>query len=289
MHISDPSFGLSFELFPPRNLEASFKMWQTLEGLVGLDPSFVSVTYGAGGATREISQSAVGVIAKQYGMDVAGHLTCVGASKEESLAVARDYAKAGAKQIVALRGDAPKGASGFVPHPEGFTGSIDLIEALSDMNKFKIRVAAYPHVHPESASLEDDVEMLKAKFSAGADSAITQFFFDADDFLRFRDQCQKSGITKKIVPGILPVENWSKTKVFAQRCGAITPIWMDERFSKTTSKEEHDLLSVTVATELCDALIREGVEDLHFYTLNDPRLTRNICHGLGRDIKKSIR
>ncbi|GHA60495.1 methylenetetrahydrofolate reductase [Amylibacter ulvae] len=284
MHISDPKFGLSFELFPPRSLEASFKMWSTLEGLVGLDPSFVSVTYGAGGTTRDLSKSAVGVIADHYGLDVAGHLTCVGATRSETLQVAQDYAAAGAKEIVALRGDAPNGATNFEAHPDGFSGSIELIEALAAQNQFNIRVAAYPHVHPDSTNADHDIVMLHSKFNAGADSAITQFFFEAEDFLRFRDRAEKAGIKNKIVPGILPVENWAKTKVFSQRCGAQTPDWLDKAFSNTMNKAEHDLLSTAVCTELCDDLINEGVEDLHFYTLNDARLTSDVCRALGRSV-----
>lgn len=282
MKITDPAFGLSFEVFPPRNLNASFKLWRTIEELSRLDPSFVSVTYGAGGTTRDVSRSAVDVIAREYGINVAGHLTCVDATREEVMNVAQGYADAGAKQIVALRGDTSDG-SGFTPIADGFQSSLELISALAGTGRFKIRVAAYPHTHPDAQSPNADIDMLKAKFDAGADSAITQFFFEADDFLRFRDKCADAGITQKIIPGIFPVENWSKTKSFAARCGTTTPDWMDKAFENAQTKADHDLLSTALCTELCDDLMTQGVEDLHFYTLNDPALTKTVCHALGRN------
>jgi methylenetetrahydrofolate reductase (NADPH) len=287
MNITDPAFGLSFEVFPPRNLNASFKLWRTIEELSRLDPSFVSVTYGAGGSTRDVSRAAVDVIAREYGIDVAGHLTCVAATREQVMAVAQGYADAGAKQIVALRGDTSDG-SPFAPDAEGFQSSLELISALSETGNFKIRVAAYPHTHPDAANPNADIDMLKAKFDAGADSAITQFFFEADDFLRFRDKCADAGITQKIIPGIFPVENWKKTKSFSARCGTTTPDWLDKAFENATSKEEHDLLSTAICTELCDDLLGQDVEDLHFYTLNDPALTKTVCHALGRK-QRSVR
>lgn len=283
MKLTNPEFGLSFELFPPRSLAASFKLWQTLEQLSRLDPSFVSVTYGAGGATRDLTRSAVDVVQREYGINVAGHLTCVDATKAETLAVADEYARSGANRIVALRGDPPKDSGEFTPHPDGFSGSLELIEALAALKKFHISVAAYPHTHPEARNAQQDLTMLRSKFAAGADSAITQFFFEAEDFLRFRDRCAKAGITQKVIPGILPVENWSKTRAFAARCGAYVPQWLDDAYGKTQNKEEHDLFSIAVCTELCDTLISEGVEDLHFYTLNDANLTVNVCRALGRE------
>lgn len=282
MKITDPAFGLSFEVFPPRNLNASFKLWRTIEQLATLDPSFVSVTYGAGGSTRDVSRAAVDVINREYGMDVAGHLTCVDATREQVMDVAQAYKDAGARQIVALRGDPSDADAGFQPTADGFQSSLELISALADTGDFKVRVAAYPHTHPEAANENADIDMLKAKFDAGAHSAITQFFFESDDFLRFRDKCVAAGITQKIIPGILPVENWKKTKSFSARCGAFTPDWLDKAFENATNQEEHDLLSISICTELCDDLLNEGVEDLHFYTLNDPSLTKTVCHALGR-------
>jgi methylenetetrahydrofolate reductase (NADPH) len=277
-------FGLSLEFFPPKSLEASFKLWNAVETLAGLNPDFVSITYGAGGSTREITRSAVKVIKRHYGLNVAGHLTCVDATMEETLAVAEGYAEAGATEVVALRGDPPKGEKRFTPHPEGFSGSVDLIRALKDMNKFTIRVGAYPHRHPDAADDQADIDHLKAKFDAGADTAITQFFFEAEDFLRFRDRCAAAGITQKITPGILPIENWEKTRGFAQACGTTTPEWLDRAFDNARRTNSERLLSTAICSELCDDLLREGVEDLHFYTLNDPTLTLEVCRALGRTV-----
>jgi len=278
-------FGLSFEYFPPKSLDASFRLWNAIETLSAFDPDFVSITYGAGGTTREITRSAVGVVAKNYDYEVAGHLTCVGATKAETMAVAREYGEVGATQIVALRGDPPKGEDKFTPHPDGFSGSLELIRALADLNQFKIRVSAYPNTHPEAASAQADIDALKAKFDAGAHSAISQFFFEKDDFLFFRDACVKAGITQKIIPGIFPIENWSKTRNFAKMCGTPTPDWMDSAFGNCKDRETERLLSTAMCTELCDDLLSEGVEDLHFYTLNDPSLTREVCRALGRTLR----
>lgn len=284
MTIIRETFGLSFEFFPPSSLEASFKLWNAIDALAGFAPEFISVTYGAGGSTRALTKSAVAVIRQNYGLEVAGHLTCVNASRDEVIEVARGYVESGAKQIVALRGDAPKGADSFSAHPDGFANSIELIEALAAMNEFKIRVGAYPHKHPEAANDLADIEYLKRKFDAGADSAITQFFFESEDFLRFRDRCDKAGITNKITPGILPIENWEKTKKFSARCGTPTPVWMDKAYSNANSVDEARLLSTALCTEICDDLLCEGVEDLHFYTLNDPTLTQDVCRALGRKL-----
>lgn len=284
MSVIRESFGLSFEFFPPNSLEASFKLWNAIDTLAGFAPEFISVTYGAGGSTRELTKSAVAVIRQNYGLQVAGHLTCVNASRNEVLEVARGYAESGAKEIVALRGDAPKGADSFSAHPDGFASSVELIEALAEMDQFNIRVGAYPHKHPEAADDLADIEYLKRKFEAGADSAITQFFFEADDFLRFRDRCEKAGITNKITPGILPIENWEKTKKFSARCGTPTPDWLDRAYRNAKDAEEARLLSTAICTEICDDLLCEGVEDLHFYTLNDPTLTQDVCRALGRKL-----
>lgn len=284
MSIIRETFGLSFEFFPPQSLEGSFKLWNAIDALAGFAPEFVSVTYGAGGSTRELTKSAVAVIRENYGLNVAGHLTCVSASRDEVLDVARGYVESGANQIVALRGDAPKGVDTFSAHKDGFASSLELIEALDDMGDFKIRVGAYPHKHPEAQDEAADIEYLKRKFETGADSAITQFFFEAEDFLRFRDRCDKAGITNKITPGILPIENWEKTKKFSARCGTLTPDWMDKAFRNTQSTQEARLLSTALCTEICDDLLCEGVEDLHFYTLNDPTLTQDVCRALGRKL-----
>jgi len=272
---------VSFEFFPPQSLDASFRLWETVQELAPLDPNFVSVTYGAGGTTRELTHEAVGAIHKNYGLNVAAHLTCVDASREETLEIAKSYAAAGVKDIVALRGDAPKGQTKFTPHQDGFATSVDLIAALSGIGDFNIRVGAYPDPHPEARSADADVEWLKRKIDAGASSAITQFFFEADTFFRFRDKCAAAGIDAPIVPGILPIDNWTKIRGFAGRSGAFIPTWLDDVYEKATRDGREELLSVALATELCSDLIDGGVEDLHFYTLNRPHLTREVCHALG--------
>jgi methylenetetrahydrofolate reductase (NADPH) len=271
---------ISFEFFPPRTLEASFKLWETVQMLAPLRPGFVSVTYGAGGTTRQLTHEAVKAIGDGFGLNVAAHLTCVDATRAETLDIAAQYAAAGVREIVALRGDAPKGATRFTPHPEGFADTVELIAALADKG-FTLRVGAYPERHPDAADDQADVLWLKRKLEAGASSAITQFFFEADTFLRFRDRCAAAGITAPIIPGILPIENWDGVKRFAARCGTQVPAWLDEAFVVAKRDGREDLLSVALCTELCDTLRGEGVEDFHFYTLNRPHLTRDVCHALG--------
>ena len=272
---------ISFEFFPPRDLEASFNLFETVQTLAAYKPRFVSVTYGAGGTTREITRDAVATLHKHTGLNVAAHLTCVDATREETLAIADQFAAVGVTDIVALRGDPPKGANGFTAHPDGFASSVELIEALADQGRFNIRVGAYPEKHPDAADSNADIDWLKRKLDAGASEAITQFFFEAETFLRFRDRCEKAGITAPIVPGILPIENWKGASNFARRCGASIPPLLDEAFTKAARDGREDLLATAQATELCSELIDEGVEDLHFYTLNKPHLTREVCHALG--------
>ena len=272
---------ISFEFFPPKSLEASFRLWDTVHTLAPLAPRFVSVTYGAGGTTRELTREAVGTLHKTTGLNVAAHLTCVDASRNETLAIADEFARAGVTEIVALRGDPPKGSNGFTPHPQGFADSCALISALADTGKFTIRVGAYPEKHPEAADQTADIDWLKRKIDAGAAEAITQFFFEAETFLRFRDACAAAGITAPIIPGILPIENWQGARKFALACGTQVPAWLDDAFAKAIRDNRHDLLATALATELCSDLIGEGVDDLHFYTLNRPDLTRDVCHALG--------
>ena len=272
---------VSFEFFPPKSLDQSFRLWNCATTLAPLDPTFVSVTYGAGGTTRQLTHEAVGAIHKNIGLTVAAHLTCVEATRAETLDIANAYAEAGVTEIVALRGDPPKGSNGFAPAADGFQSSIELIEALADTGKFKIRVGAYPEQHPESADAAADVEWLKRKLDAGAHSAITQFFFEAETFFRFRDACEKAGIDAPIIPGILPIENWNGAKKFANMCGTSIPQVVSDAFENAAKTGDTDLLATALATELCDDLIRGGVNDLHFYTLNKPELTRDVCHALG--------
>lgn len=272
---------ISFEFFPPKNLEGSFRLWDCVNTLAPLDPAFVSVTYGAGGTTRQLTHEAVGTIHKTSGLRVAAHLTCVNATREETLAIADGYAAVGVTEIVALRGDPPKGTGAFQPHPEGFASSVDLIAALAQTGRFTLRVGAYPERHPDAADTAADIAWLKRKIDAGATSAITQFFFKPETFFRFRDACASAGITAPIIPGILPVENWAGVKKFAAACGTSIPASLAQAFDNATRDGTTDLLATAVATSLCDRLLQGGVEHLHFYTLNRPDLTRDVCHALG--------
>ena len=271
---------LSFEFFPPKSLQASFRLWDCVRALAPYAPDFVSVTYGAGGTTRQLTHDAVEAIGGETGLNVAAHLTCVDATKAETLEIADRYKAAGVTRIVALRGDAPKGSDGFRPHPEGFSGSVDLTRALADRG-FEVTVGAYPERHPEGQSLAADIEHLKRKIDAGATRAITQFFFEADTFLRFRDACADAGIDAPIVPGILPIENWNGARRFAEACGTHIPQVVHDGFAHAQTQADKDLLATALATELCDDLLRGGVDHLHFYTLNKPDLTRDVCNALG--------
>lgn len=272
---------ISFEFFPPQTLDASFRLWETVQALAPMQPEFVSVTYGAGGTTRKLTHDAVATIHRNYGLNVAAHLTCVSATKAETLEIADAYAAAGVTEIVALRGDAPKGAAQWEQHPEGFASSVELVETLARTGKFKIRVGAYPEAHPDSADTAADVAFLKRKIDAGATSAITQFFFDPDTFFRFRDACVKAGITAPIIPGILPITSWEGAKKFATRCGSAVPQKLDEAFTRAIADGREELYALAHCTQLCDRLLEGGVEDLHFYTLNRPHLTREVVRALG--------
>jgi len=276
-----PTPNVSFEFFPPQSLEASFRLWDTLGTLAPLAPDFVSVTYGAGGTTRDLTHDAVKTIHANYGVNVSAHLTCVDATREDTLAIADSYAKAGVSRIVALRGDPPKGADRFQPHPDGFASSVDLVAALAATGKFDIAVGAYPDPHPDAADLQACVDFLKRKVDAGATTAITQFFFESDSFFRFRDACADAGISARIIPGILPVNNWTRVRGFASRCGAVIPAWLDDAYAAAIRDGREQLLSTALCTELCTELLEGDVEDLHFYTLNSPDLTRDVCAALG--------
>lgn len=272
---------VSFEFFPPHNLSGSFRLWDSVQTLAGFDPAFVSVTYGAGGTTRARTHEAVTTIRQHTGLTVAAHLTCVDATRAETLDIAQSYADAGISDIVALRGDPPKGAAAFTAHPDGFASSVDLIAALAETGQFNQRVAAYPETHPQASSPATDIAFLKRKIDAGAASAITQFFFEADTFFRFRDACADAGITAPIIPGILPVENWAGVQKFAARCGAEIPQVVAQAFENATRDGTSDLLATALAAELCDDLLQNDVRHLHFYTLNKPTLTQNVCRAIG--------
>lgn len=272
---------ISFEFFPPKTPKAAVQLWESVERLAPLAPSFVSVTYGAGGTTRDRTLAAILAIRERARLEVAGHLTCVGASKDEVLKVARGYGKLGCRRIVALRGDPPAGGEGFVPHPKGFRSSVELVEGLAEMGQFEIWVGAYPEKHPEARDHKADIEYLKRKIDAGATGAITQFFFENETFYRFRDACADAGIHAPILPGILPVDDFEKLCGFARRCGAAIPDWMHQAYGHAETQEEHDLLSVALAAEQCDDLLENDVPHLHLYTLNKPELPWQVCRALG--------
>lgn len=278
---------VSFEFFPPKSLAGSFRLWDCVRMLAPLGPDWVSVTYGAGGATRELTRDAIATLGDGFDLRVAGHLTCVEATRDETMEIARGYRAAGVEDIVALRGDPPKGSDGFVPHPGGFADSVALVAALSD-DGFRVRVGAYPDRHPEAASDAADIDWLRRKVEAGACEAITQFFFDAETFLRFRDRCAAAGIDAPIVPGLLPVEDWTKTARFAAACGARIPDDLRAAFEVAERDGRTDLLAVAQAAELADTLVTEGCDHLHFYTLNRPDLTRDVCIALGRTPEVSL-
>lgn len=279
MATSAPS--ISFEFFPPRGRDGAMRLWRSVERLAPLGPKFVSVTYGAGGSTRERTVSAIHAIRERARLDVAGHLTCVGATREETLGVARLYAKMGCRRIVALRGDAAEGDAAFAPHPEGFSGSVELIAALKATGRFHVTVGAYPEPHPEATSDDADIVHLKRKFDAGADDAVTQFFFDVEDYLRFRDRCAAAGIDRPIIPAVLPIENFGRMTRFAARCGATVPDWMGAAFANAAEAGAEELLSISIASEMCDTLHREGAGHIHLYTLNNPDLPYQVCQALG--------
>ncbi len=279
---------LSFEFFPPKDLPGSFRLWNAVQNLAPLNPDFVSVTYGAGGTTSKLTHEAVTTLTAQSGLRVAGHLTCVDASREETLKIANEYAAVGVKDIVALRGDAPKGSAGFAPKPNGFQNSIELISALSETGNFNIRVGAYPEKHPEATSQAADISYLKRKFDAGATGAITQFFFEADTYFRFRDACAAAGINAPIIPGILPIENWDGVQRFAAQCGTHIPQVIADGFRNAARDGTETLLATALAAELCDDLLQGGVEHLHFYTLNRGTMTRNVLHALGYTAERAL-
>lgn len=273
---------VSFEFFPPTTVELERSLWQALERLAPLRPHFVSVTYGAGGSTRERTHDTVVAIERQTGLRPAAHLTCVGASRTEIEAIARRYWQAGVRHIVALRGDPPEGTGRFRPHPQGYACAAELVAGLKKVADFELSVAAHPETHPEAASPRADLENLKRKQDAGAARGITQYFFDADVFLRFRDRAVAAGVHMPLVPGILPVSNFAQVKKFSARCGASVPLWLERFFDGLDDDPEtRKLVAVHVAGELCRRLEREGVRQFHFYTLNRAELTRALCRLLG--------
>ncbi|GAA0312832.1 methylenetetrahydrofolate reductase [NAD(P)H] [Sphingomonas oligophenolica] len=273
---------VSFEFFPPKTAKMEEALWEAMKTLEPLAPRFVSVTYGAGGSTRERTHATVARIQRETSMAAAAHLTCVEASKAEIDQVAEEYWAAGIRHIVALRGDPPVAGTKFAAHPDGYENAAALVAGLKKLHPFEISVAAYPECHPDSADAKADIDNLKRKLDAGANRAITQFFFSPEAYFRFRDRAAAAGITADIVPGILPVSNVAQTRKFAAMCGADIPDWMDRLFE---GLDDHpaarQLVAATVAAEMCRRLYAGGVRGFHFYTLNRAELSFAICHLLG--------
>jgi len=273
---------VSFEFFPPKNAAMSETLWQSVETLAPLGPRFASVTYGAGGSTRERTHQQVVRIQNEARIPAAAHLTCVEATREEVDEVARHYWDEGIRHIVALRGDAPDGQSQYAPHPGGYANAVELIAGLKRVADFEISVAAYPEVHPDSPDRQADLDNLKAKFDAGATRAITQFFFDPQCFFDFRDRAAAAGIDGEIVPGIMPVLSFAAVRRMSGLCGTAIPPWMEGLFDGLDDRPAaRQLVSATIAAELCRRLYAGGVRQFHFYTLNRAELSYAICHMLG--------
>lgn len=273
---------VSFEFFPPKTDAMAETLWRSIETLAPLKPRFVSVTYGAGGSTRERTHATVERIVKETALTPAAHLTCVGATREEIDEIARSYWEAGVRHIVALRGDMPELGQAYKPHPDGYANAAELVAGLKAVAPFEISVAAYPESHPDSDCEESDLDNLMRKIDAGADRAITQFFFSADCFLRFRDKLAERRPGIEIVPGILPVSNVATTRRFAGQCGAAIPEWLDRLFEGLDElPAARQLVAATIAGELCGQLYAGGVRHFHFYTLNRAELAYAICHLLG--------
>lgn len=273
---------VSFEFFPPKTEKSEATLWATVERLAPLQPRFVSVTYGADGSTRDRTHRIVSRINQQTSLTGAPHLTCVDATSAEVDAIATDYWNDGVRHIVALRGDPPAGQASYTPYPGGYEYAVDLVAGLRNVGDFDISVAAYPEVHPEATDAAADLDNLKRKLDAGANRAITQFFFEADSFFRFRDQAVAAGITAPIVPGILPIANFASLQRFAAACGATVPAWLHEKFAGLDGDAETtQMISASIAIELCEKLQQHGVSEFHFYTLNRAELTFAICHALG--------
>ena len=273
---------VSFEFFPPKTEKMEQTLWESIKTLEPLHPRFVSVTYGAGGSTRERTHATVERILKETELTPAAHLTCVGASREEIDAIARDYWDLGVRNIVALRGDPAEAGAKYQPLPGGYANAAELVAGLKQVAPFDISVAAYPEVHPDSADKTADLDNLKRKVDAGGDRAITQFFFSADCFFRFRDRLAEVRPGVEVVPGILPVTNVATTRRFAGQCGAAIPAWMDRLFEGLDElPQARQLVAATIAGELCGQLYAGGVRHFHFYTLNRAELAYAICHLLG--------
>jgi methylenetetrahydrofolate reductase (NADPH) len=273
---------VSFEFFPPHTESMQETLWESIQRLESLSPRFVSVTYGADGSTRERTHDVVERIVTETGLTPAPHLTCIDAARDEIDDIAREYWDMGIRHIVALRGDPPKGVHDYTPRADGYAYAADLVAGLKSVADFDISVAAYPEVHPQAPNPVFDLDNLKRKLDAGASRAITQFFFDTDVFLRFRDLCATAGIDSSIVPGILPITRFPQLTKFAAQCGATVPDWLSERFEGLDDDADtRKLIAANVAIEQVRTLQAEGISEFHFYTLNRAELTFAICHALG--------
>jgi len=282
--------GVSFEFFPPKSAKMEETLWESIQTLAPLRPRFVSVTYGAGGSTRERTHATVARIERETPLAAAAHLTCVEATREEIDAVAEEYWAAGVRHIVALRGDMPVMGEPYRAHPGGYANAAELVAGLKRLHPFDISVAAYPEMHPDSRTSQVDLDNLKRKIDAGASRAITQFFFTPDCFFRFRDAAAAAGISAEIVPGILPVTSVAQTRKFAGLCGAQIPGWMDRLFEGLDElPAARQLVAATIGAELCRQLYAGGVRNFHFYTLNRAELAYAICHLLGVRPKDGIK
>ena len=272
---------ISFEFFPPKTEQAETKLWQAIERLAPIGPDFVSVTYGAGGSTRDRTHACVKRLLGDTDLKPAAHLTCVAASKADVDSVIDEYAALGVQHIVALRGDMPD-MGGFQPHAEGYAGSVELVAALAKRGGFDITVSAYPEKHPESKSIDDDIDLLKAKIDAGATRAITQFVFDTQAHLRYRDALAAAQVTIPVIPGIMPTTNFTGAKRMAEATGASVPAWLSAHYvGLENDADTRKYIGASVAVDQCRTLISEGFEDLHFYTLNQADLTFAVCRILG--------
>ncbi len=278
-----PNIRVSFEFFPPKSAEMETSLWESIARLAPLDPSFVSVTYGAGGTTRERTHATVARLVKETHLKPAAHLTCVGATREEIDEVVRAYAQAGVSHIVALRGDPAEGpGSVYRAHPGGYETSTALVAGIRAIGDFEVTVSAYPEKHPESRDLDQDIDVLEAKVDAGATRAISQFFFENESYLRYLNRVRQRGINIPILPGIVPVQNFKQTSSFAKKTGASVPQWLADRFEGLENDPAtRRLIAAAVAAEQVLDLVDEGVEDFHFYTMNKADLVYAICHLLG--------
>ena len=277
------TIAVSFEFFPPKTAEMETNLWESIHRLAPLEPTFVSVTYGAGGTTRERTHATVARLVKETSLKPAAHLTCVGATRDEVDDVIRAYAQAGVKHIVALRGDPAEGLGAqFRAHPGGYQTSTELVAGIRKLGDFEVTVSAYPEKHPESSTLDQDIDVLAAKVDTGATRAITQFFFENETYLKYLNRVRQRGSNIPILPGIVPVQNFKQTASFAKKTGASVPPWLAERFAGLEDDPAtRRLIAAAVAAEQVLDLVDEGICDFHFYTMNKADLVYAICHLLG--------